>query len=112
MIPDCLVENELKTARKIARNAASQIEKDAGCLMVAVVALRNPEDEGRAVTSMAVSPCLEDDPESEIVLMKCALARIMSLVVLHLGPGEALDCAVRAVAQGCELARLAEDTAP
>ena len=107
MIPEVLVYDALKAARRYARLCAAQVHKETGCRMVAVVAQL---DEGRACTSMAVDPSLQDAPEDEVVLMKCALARVLSLLVLHLGGREAMAAAIAALAQGAELARLAQES--
>ncbi len=109
MIPEVLVNDGLRLARRYARQCAAQVQKETGCHMVAVVA--EIEEPGRACTSMAVDPSLEEQPAVEVQLMKCALARVLSLLVLHVGCHEAMACAIAAVAQATELARLAEDDA-
>ena len=77
--------------------------------MVAVVAEMG--EEGRACTSMTVDPTLEHDPGTEIALMKCALARLLSLLALHVGAKEAVDLAIAAAFHGALLAKKAEDEA-
>lgn len=109
MIPEVLVSDGLRTGRRYARQCAAQVGKETGCHMVAVVA--EIAEGGRACTSMAVDPALEDRPEEEVTLMKCALARVLSLLVLHLGAHEAMACAIAALTQATELARQAEDDA-
>jgi hypothetical protein len=107
MIPEVLVNVGLRAARRDARACAKRAESR-GCVMVAVVA---ELDGARACSSMAVSPGLETRPEQEIALMKCALARVCSLLVLHLGQREAFEAAFDAVHKGAELARLATEGA-
>jgi hypothetical protein len=109
MIPEVLVGEGLRTARRYARLCAAQVSKETGCHMVAVVA--EVAEGGRACTSMAVDPTLDDRPDVEVTLMKCALARVLSLLVLHLGAREATACAMAALTQAAELARQAEDDA-
>jgi hypothetical protein len=106
VIPEVLVNDCLKLARRHARATAERIHAETGCHTVTVVA---EIDGGRACTSMAVDPSLEHEPEAEVALMKCALARVLSLLVLHLGRGAALVAAMEAVGQGAELARLATE---
>jgi hypothetical protein len=107
VIPEVLVGTGLKSARRLARACASQVQEQTGCHIVAVVA--EIGDDGRACTSMAVDPALEDSPEAEVALMKCALARVMSLLVLHCGYEDAIVAAAAAAHQGARLARLAEE---
>jgi hypothetical protein len=77
--------------------------------MVAVVA-EMPEP-GRACTSMAVDPTLESQPMTEVALMRCALSRVLSLLVLHIGQAAAHAVALAALDQAVELARIAENDA-
>lgn len=101
MIPEVLVNENLKTARRFARECAERVQHITGCHVVAVVA----EMEGsRACTTMAVDPSLDDKPEEEVALMKCALARVLSLLVLHLGRAGALVATYEALQHGAELA--------
>jgi hypothetical protein len=109
MIPEVLVSDGLRAGRRYARQCAAQVGKETGCHMVAVIA--EIAEGGRACTSMAVDPALDDQPEVEVTLMKCALARVLSLLVLHLGAREATACAMAALTQAAELARQAEDDA-
>jgi len=106
VIPEVLVTDGLKAARRQARACAARVQEETGCHMVAIVA---EVGEGRACTSMAVDAALEGAPETEVALMKCALARVLSLLVLHLGHRGALAAAVEAVAQGAHLAQLAHE---
>ncbi|HXH62101.1 MAG TPA: hypothetical protein VNI20_12180 [Fimbriimonadaceae bacterium] len=105
MIPESLVGTSLKCARRVARESADRIYETTGCHVVSVVA--EFAENGRACTSMIVDPGLERDPGTEVALLNCALARILSLLVLHLGREEAMSAAVASVSQGERLARIA-----
>jgi hypothetical protein len=109
VIPEVLVGDGLREARRLARACARKVGERTGCHLVAVVAeLGEP---GRACTSMAVDPALESRPDLEVALMRCALSRLLSLLVLHLGEQGAESAACAALDQGIELARLAADEA-
>jgi hypothetical protein len=110
MIPEVLVNPGLKAARREVRACAERVHRDTGCHMVAIVA---EIEDGRACTSMAVDSALDEFPDTEVSLMKCALARVLSLLVLHLGREGALAAAFEALGQAARLANEAQqnDTA-
>jgi hypothetical protein len=109
VIPEVLVGDGLKAARRTARQCAAQVQRETGCHLVAVIA--EIAEPGRACTSMAVDPSLEGQPAKEVALMKCALSRVLSILVLHLGERGAFDAAMAGLAHGAELARMASDDA-
>lgn len=101
MIPEVLVSDELKRARNLAREFARHVASVSGCRAVAVVA---EIAEGRACSSMAVDPTLDDDPDAELALMRCALTRALSLIVLHVGARRAMSMCVESLAAAARLA--------
>lgn len=104
-VASCMVDDRLKQARAIVRDACERAA-DIGCPAVAVCILR---DEGRNVTNMGVSSCLQDDPAKESALMLNAIGRCMTLLTLHHGIDRATILAIAAIAEAArgteELAR-------
>lgn len=101
MIPDVLVDREMKRAREIARELTAQVNAETGCHAVAVVAEMR---EGKGCSSMAVDPALDAEPEQELALMRCALTRVLSLIVLHAGPRTAMAYCMESLSHAARLA--------
>lgn len=106
MVPEVLVSQNLKTARRIAQRHADALTRETGCSAFTVVA----EFDGPQIrTAIAESESLEQSPEQESFLLKSAVARIVSLLVLQFGRTSAFRAVMAGFSEGVSLAVEAQD---
>lgn len=107
LIPDVLASDDLRRARRKLQECAAQIHRETRCNVMAFAAELD-ENLGSAST-MAVDPELEMCPAKEVALIKGALLRCLSLLIMHVGREQALVAAMSAVSCGAGLLRQAEE---
>ena len=107
MIPDVLASDELKRARRRLQECATQIHRETRCNVMAFAA--ELDEDLSSASTMAVDPELEESPAKEVALIKGALLRCMSLLIMHVGREQALVAAISAVSCGARLLRQAEE---
>lgn len=103
-VPECLVSDDLKEARRAMREAVDSVQSRTSCSCAMVAFL--PQTETRGTSSLAVSSDLEHDPNREIRTAAAGVARLASLLVMHLGVEGAFAYVLKSFHDG---ARLTED---
>ena len=107
VIPDVLASQELKIARRRLQACAAQIHRETRCNVMAFAA--ELDEDLNSASTMAVDPELEQSPAKEVALIKGAMLRCLSLLIMHVGREQALVAAISAVSCGAGLLRQAEE---
>lgn len=106
MVPEVFVSDELKRARRIALAMADDVCVETGCHVFCVVA----ECDGvRIRTALAEDSKLESDVNREALVLRSTLCRVVSLLVLQMGRGDALGAVLTGYKEGVRLALEAHD---
>lgn len=105
-LPDCMVADQLKKARDMARGSATDIHRATGCNCIAYVF----EHEGGGMRSgMASDPGFEQDEKTECRAHRATLARAMSLLILSQGKAATLCDVIRALDVADKLSKEAKE---